>query len=197
MFQKFSLSIYIIKWQRKKQTYKKSTPRNCNFSLSSLSLSSLEQARAVYFSLSECACENDICEEVGELEIFFILPLLLFDVFEKKNQKKKLEKKGRPKPRNHTKKEKKERRKLSLSLSLPFTHKNKRSTRAHAKGAQRSILPRQRERLSARERAFGPYLSTRSEDKREERVFASSSSSSLFSIFEIRKKKIPLKSKEK
>ena len=113
----------------------------------------------------------------------------------KKNQKKKkLEKKGRPKPRNQQ--EGKEEENL---VSLPFTHKNKRSTRAHAKGAQRVFCrDRERETFSVRERAFGPYLSTRSEDKREERVFASSSSSSsLFSIFEIRKKKIPLKSKEK
>jgi hypothetical protein len=115
----------------------------------------------------------------------------LFDVFEKKKSKKKLEKKGRPKPRNHQ-----EGKEEEEENSLPFTHKNKRSTRAHAKGAQRSILPRQRERLSARERAFGPYLSTRSEDKREERVFASSSSSSFFPILKSRKK-IPFESKEK
>jgi hypothetical protein len=120
VFQKFSLSIYIIKWQRKKQTYKKSTPRNCNFSLSSLSLSSLEQARAVYFSLSECACENDICEEVGELEIFFILPLLLFDVFEKKKSKKKNLKRKGGRNQETTKKEKKKKKK-TLSLSSLHT----------------------------------------------------------------------------
>ena len=177
----------------KETTVQKST-NGIETSPSLLSLLSL-----LSLSLSECVCErareNDRCvKKKMESSRFFLLffLLLLVDVFEKK---KNLEKKGRPKPRNQE--GKKERRKL-VSLSSLHAYKNKRSTRAHAKGAQR-VFCRDRERYFKRERERSAHISRPALKTRERESFCFFFFFFFFFIFPFLKseKKIPFEIERK